>query len=400
MINVNRWALWQVLKYYKVHSKLVSLLADLHSATQAAVRLGGQMGEWFGVDSGVRQGCVIAPLLFNIFIDFVVKQALLKMPEGCGVKVEVRGRGGTAQLGGQSLTHEVLAILLYADDMVLMAHDPVEMAEMLRVMDEVTLAYGMCINAGKTEIMVLDPAGTAQQGLGPSVVLSGGPAKNVEEFKYLGGWVDSLGTCAKEVSARAGKALGVFQGFKGVWDNKYMKLADKLVVYRAFVMPHLLYGVETWNMTKAQIQQLEVVHSACLRTLIGAKRSEHRTLMSIREQCGMPSLELIIIQRTLQWLGHVARMEPHRYPHIALFGDIVGGKRGRGRPRQTHRHTYEHMFERVGLGTWKNDTWFELAQDRDAWRKTVKGLQIVTPAPRKRDRPYLPREAKRARLIP
>lgn len=310
------------------------------------------------------------------------------------------GKGGVAQLGEMPLTHEVLAILLYADDMVLMAHDPLEMAEMLRAMDEVTRAYGMCINAGKTEIMIVDPTGKAQQVMVPSVVLSGGAVKQVEEFKYLGGWVDGLGTCAKEVTVRAGKALGVFQGFKGVWDNRFMKLADKMVVYKAFVMPHLLYGVETWNLTKAHIQKLEVVHSACMRMLIGARRSEHRTLTSIREQCGMPALELIIIQRTLQWLGHVARMESHRYPYIALFGDIVGGKRGRGRPRQTHGHTYEHMFKRVGLGTWKNDTWFELAQDRTAWRQKVKGLQIVTPELRQRDRPYLSREAKRAKLIP
>ena len=54
------------------------------------------------------------------------------------------------------------------------------------------------------------------------------------------------------------------------------------------------------------------------------------------------------------------------------------------------------MFERVGFDAWNNGTWSELAQDRDAWRKTVKGLQIVTPALRQRDRPYLPREVKRA----
>jgi hypothetical protein len=258
----------------------------------------------------------------------------------------------------------------------------------------------MCINAGKTEIMLVDPRSTAQQAVVPSVVLSGGPVTHVEEFKYLGGWVDSLGTCGKEVSVRAGKAFGVFQGFKGVWDNRFMKLADKVAVYRAFVMPHLLYGVETLNLTKAQIQQLEVVHSACLRTLIGARRSEHRTLISIREQCGMPALELIIIQRTLQWLGHVARMESHRYPYIAMFGEIASGKRGRGRPRQTHKNTYGHMFKRVDFDAWEEGTWFELAQDRVAWRQKVKGLQLVKPALRTRDRPYLPREAKRARLTP
>ena len=84
---VPRNALWRVLRVYGVHQKLVELLEDLHTGTQAAVRMGGGLSEGFDVRSGVRQGCVIAPLLFNIYIHFVVKQALALMLEGCGVKL-------------------------------------------------------------------------------------------------------------------------------------------------------------------------------------------------------------------------------------------------------------------------------------------------------------------------
>jgi hypothetical protein len=57
---------------------------DLHMETQAAARMGGVVSEWFDVKCGVRQGCVIAPTLFNIYMDFVVRQAMAQMPEGCG----------------------------------------------------------------------------------------------------------------------------------------------------------------------------------------------------------------------------------------------------------------------------------------------------------------------------
>jgi hypothetical protein len=46
---------------------------DLHTGTQAAVRMGGMLSEWFDVHGGVRQGCVIAPMLFNIYMAFVVR---------------------------------------------------------------------------------------------------------------------------------------------------------------------------------------------------------------------------------------------------------------------------------------------------------------------------------------
>jgi hypothetical protein len=71
---------------YGIHKKL-ELLEDLHIGTQAAVRMEGQKFEWFDVRGGVRQGCVIAPLLINIYMDVVVKQALAQMPDGCGLKL-------------------------------------------------------------------------------------------------------------------------------------------------------------------------------------------------------------------------------------------------------------------------------------------------------------------------
>ena len=49
-----------------VHQMLVGLLEDLHTGTQAAVRMGGGLSEWLDVHSGVRQGGVIAPLLLNM----------------------------------------------------------------------------------------------------------------------------------------------------------------------------------------------------------------------------------------------------------------------------------------------------------------------------------------------
>ena len=88
--SVNRWALWKVLKLAGVHHKLLDLLEDLHTGTLAAVRLDGRVGPAFEVKAGVRQGCVIAPMLFNIFMDFVIKKALERMPKGCGVKVHVQ----------------------------------------------------------------------------------------------------------------------------------------------------------------------------------------------------------------------------------------------------------------------------------------------------------------------
>jgi hypothetical protein len=62
-----------------VPSKIVELLEYLHTGTLVAVRLRANLGQEFFISSEVRQGCIMAPLLFNIFLDFVVKHAVNKM---------------------------------------------------------------------------------------------------------------------------------------------------------------------------------------------------------------------------------------------------------------------------------------------------------------------------------
>jgi hypothetical protein len=69
------------------------LLEDLHVRTLVIVRLGGQVGKEFTVNNGVCQGCVVALLLFNFLLDFVVRQALTNMPEDARVLVGYHGDG-------------------------------------------------------------------------------------------------------------------------------------------------------------------------------------------------------------------------------------------------------------------------------------------------------------------
>ena len=126
---------------------------DLHSDNFASVRLGEKVGAEFKVTAGVRQGCVIAPTLFNVFIDMVVKHAMHGMPEQGGMCVRVHQQ---PRVTGDEGSIEHIIMLMYADDVVLMAHDIEVLVEMLKVhLDRVATQFGMKVNAAKTEVQVL-----------------------------------------------------------------------------------------------------------------------------------------------------------------------------------------------------------------------------------------------------
>ena len=104
--RVNREALWKVLRMYHVGAKLLSGIKSMYVDSSACVRVKGGESEQFRINSGVRQGCIMSPWLFNVYADGVMKE----------VKMEMGRRGVSFLEDGREWR---LSSLLYADDVVL-----------------------------------------------------------------------------------------------------------------------------------------------------------------------------------------------------------------------------------------------------------------------------------------
>ena len=75
--SINREALWSILQSsYHLPAKLISIIRAVHDGSRAAVRAYGRVSECFDVTCGVRQGCVLAPTLFNLYFDAVIHMSL------------------------------------------------------------------------------------------------------------------------------------------------------------------------------------------------------------------------------------------------------------------------------------------------------------------------------------
>ena len=69
---MDRDALWQLLRLYEVGVKLLKAVQSFYVDSSACVRIGNEVSEWLSVNVGVRQGCVMSPWLFNLYMDGVV----------------------------------------------------------------------------------------------------------------------------------------------------------------------------------------------------------------------------------------------------------------------------------------------------------------------------------------
>jgi len=73
---VHRHSVWNIMKCYGITNKIVDIIQNFYNNSRCAVRSNGQLGEWFQVVTGVRQGCILSPLIFLMVMDWVLKRAL------------------------------------------------------------------------------------------------------------------------------------------------------------------------------------------------------------------------------------------------------------------------------------------------------------------------------------
>ena len=166
--SLSRPALWAMLRARGTSEQLVLLLQDMHTDTQCKVRVGSSRSGNVATPWGVQQGDPIAGLLFNVYIDHVVREALKAAEEEAqeegielGVelefKIHTKGRfwekqstrsGGTSRLN--------LPLLLLADDLAAMASTARGLALFMKHFDAACQRWGLVISPSKTECMVVD----------------------------------------------------------------------------------------------------------------------------------------------------------------------------------------------------------------------------------------------------
>ncbi|KAL6475004.1 hypothetical protein MHYP_G00160440 [Metynnis hypsauchen] len=319
--TVNREALWMILQRLGCPRKFVQMIRQFHNNMTGAVLSGGEASDPFEISSGVKQGCVLAPILFNLFFTCVLNHAVRDIEDGVYLRYRLDGSlFDLRRLNAKTKTIERLILeALFADDCALMAQTEPAIQRIVDKFAEASRHFGLTISLGKTEVLFQpSPLSTGRR---PSIFIEGTELKTVEQCKYLGSIISDDGALDKEISVRickASQALGRL--WSRVLKQHNIQKSTKLKVYKTVVLTSLLYGCETWTLYRKHVKLLESFHMRSLRSILGIRWQDRVTNLEVLDRAESTSIEAMVLKAQLRWTGHVIRMEPYRIPRQLLYG--------------------------------------------------------------------------------
>ena len=246
--------LWQVMRSFNIEEGLVQAIEALYNQASSAVQLNGSIGDFFKMSIGVRQGCILSPVLFNIFLEKIMQETL-------------DDHHTSISIGGRPLCN-----LRFADDIDLLAGSNKELQELTDKLADRAKAYGMEISSEKSKIMI-----NTTDARSANIILNQQQLEEVNNFKYLGAIISADGRCESEIRARIGTAMAAMARLNRIWTSKSIGLPTKLRLYRALVRTIVLYGCETWTLLSATENKLQAFENKCMRKILRISYVEHRT---------------------------------------------------------------------------------------------------------------------------
>lgn len=358
--SIDRPTLWKIMASLGVPEKLIRLARMCYEGTRCCVRVGGQRSPPFQVTTGLRQGCPLAPILFNFALEWVMRQ----VDHSGGLRLE-------------DLSCDRLA---YADDVDLMADDFAGVERKLVDLRTAASKVGMAINEDKTKLMKIHKN---HEFVCERVACGGLQLEAVSEFKYLGSIVTNRNDMEVEISARVAAGTRCIYALKRIFTRRWLSRAAKVEIYTKVIRPIVLYGCETWTLTQRLEKRLEVFENGVLRRICGPvydqeeREWRRRHNQELREITGVPLIQSLVKSHRLRWAGHIARRENNEIIKEVLKKKPQG-RRPVGRPRKRWSDCVREDTVRL----LRRSDWENIAQDRPGWRSVVaaaRGLHGLRP---------------------
>ena len=259
---------------------LTFLLRNLYAGQEATVRIGHGTTDWFQIGKGVRQGCILSPCLFNLYAEYIMRNAALEEAQA-GIKI-----------AGRNIYN-----LRNANDTNLMAENK-ELKSLLMKVKEENEKVGLKLNIQKTKVMPSGPITSWQ--------IDGETMETVADFIFEVSKITADGDCSHEIKRRLLLGRKVMTNLDSILESKDITLPTNVHLVKAMDFPVVMYGCESWTIKKAERQRIDAFELWCWRRLLRVPRTASRSNQSILKAISPEySLEGLMLKLKLQYFGHL-----------------------------------------------------------------------------------------------
>ena len=224
--------LWKILKEMGIPDHLTHLLRNPHAGQKATVRTGHGTTDWLQIGKGIPQGCILSPCLFNLYAEYIMRNAGLEEAQA-GIKIAERNSNN----------------LRYADDTTLMAESEEELKSLLMKVKEESEKVRLKLNIQKNKIMASGPI--------TSWEIDGETVETVADFIFLGSKITADGDCSDEIKRCLLLGRKVMTNLDCILKSRVITLPTKVCPVKATVFPVVMYGCESWTVKKAECQNID-----------------------------------------------------------------------------------------------------------------------------------------------
>ena len=345
--SLDRNSLWKIMAHYGIPQKVIRLVRSMYENAGGNILHNGKLSTFFEILTGVRQGCLLSPFLFLLAIDWIMKTSTQNRENGI-----------------QWTLTKKLDDLDFADDVALTSSSKKQMAEKTEIVAKTSSKIGLKINVSKTKILKINSNNN------DPITVEGENLEVVEKFTYLGSVIDHQGGTTIDVQTRINKARFSFSQLNNIWNSGNISYKTKLRLFNSNVMSVLLYGSETWFLSKRSQSSLQVFINKSLRRILKIFWPNTISNVDLHRRAEILPVSDIIKTRKWRWLGHTLRKEDDDITKQALRWNPQGRRRP-GRPKNTWRRQLQTELTKEGLTMNSAET---RAKDRREWRNLVRGL--------------------------
>ena len=300
--TVPRERLFRRLTSLGVPSEMIWAIYALYERVSGRVRCPGGLSDSIASTIGVKQGCPLSPTLFGLYIDEVD---------------DFIQRGGGA---GVDLSGTQIHIMLYADDIVLLAESQEDLQHHLRALGSFCTQRGLSVNLGKTKVLIFHTSGTVRRRT--AFMFEDSQIEIADSYVYLGITFTarsgrfSMTQAARDRTTRAFAALAMLE--RGCHQTHFQEPRTKGWLFDTLVTPALLYAAPVWapGLSGQSWSRIERPHILMLSRMIRSKQSVPHDILRAEFDASPMTVEALF--QTIGYLHRLRDMSADRLPRLAM----------------------------------------------------------------------------------